>query len=72
MTHGGIWVDADVFCLRPSYDFEDLKAKSGGRAIFAWEDNNKVAIGVIISEKNHPLLHKMLEFAKNHDPDLKV
>lgn len=71
LTHGGMWVDADVFCLRPHRDFQDLLPQSGGRAIFAWQDNRHINTGVIISKKNHPVLHKMVTYAKEINPILK-
>jgi hypothetical protein len=71
LLQGGLWVDADVFCLRPAQDYMALQHQARQRLIVAREDSTMLNTAVMMTAASHPLLGCLRDRAFNHEPVLK-
>jgi hypothetical protein len=67
---GGLWVDGDVFCLKPVQAFQALQSQAGNRLLLAREDALRVNTAVMMVVGFHPLLARLYKYALEVDPQL--
>ncbi|HEY9842467.1 MAG: glycosyltransferase [Candidatus Sericytochromatia bacterium] len=68
---GGIWMDTDMFCLKPAADYAALLEDNPGKLIVASETDDKINGAVMMSRDPHPLARAMLAEARSKDVHIK-
>jgi hypothetical protein len=70
--HGGIWMDVDVLCLRPSADYAALIEKAGERVILARENEHSVNCAIMMARPGTPVVADMMSAARGKGYQIEV
>lgn len=69
---GGLWVDSDIFCLRPASDYAPLLAAAGERVLLARERKDSVNCAVMASRPGNALVRDLIAAAEAQGFELTV